>query len=84
MVKFYLAEIVLSVESLHKKNIIHRDLKPQNILLDSKGHVKLADFGLSEIGLAKKIKRKDEIPEEDIYNEKKIILPDVVKKNIVE
>lgn len=53
--QFYIAEIVLAVESLHKKNIVHRDLKPSNILLDATGHIKLADFGLSEVGLAIKI-----------------------------
>lgn len=45
--KFYLAEILLAIEHLHNSEIIHRDLKPENIVLDSKGHIKLTDFGLS-------------------------------------
>ena len=43
-----MAEIVLGVEYLHKNNIVHRDLKPENILIDSIGHLKLTDFGLSK------------------------------------
>lgn len=34
---FYLAEIVVSLEHLHRQGIIYRDLKPENILLDSRG-----------------------------------------------
>lgn len=44
--KFYIAEIIVSVESLHKMNYIHRDLKPDNILIGKVGHIKLSDFGL--------------------------------------
>jgi serine/threonine kinase 38 len=44
--RFYIAETILAIESVHKHNYIHRDLKPDNILLDKDGHVKLTDFGL--------------------------------------
>ena len=47
--KFYIIELVLALEFLHKNNMVYRDLKPENILLDDKGHVKLTDFGLSKI-----------------------------------
>jgi serine/threonine kinase 38 len=44
--RFYIAETILAVESVHKMNYIHRDLKPDNVLIDRFGHVKLSDFGL--------------------------------------
>jgi protein-serine/threonine kinase len=47
--KFYMIELVLALVFLHKNNMVYRDLKPENILLDSEGHVKLTDFGLSKI-----------------------------------
>jgi serine/threonine protein kinase len=45
--RFYIAELLLAIESLHKIGVLYRDLKPENILLDRDGHIKLADFGLS-------------------------------------
>uniref|UniRef100_A0ABK0LMU5 Ribosomal protein S6 kinase n=1 Tax=Rattus norvegicus TaxID=10116 RepID=A0ABK0LMU5_RAT len=47
-VKFYLAELALALDHLHRLGIVYRDLKPENILLDEIGHIKLTDFGLSK------------------------------------
>ncbi|XP_076667329.1 ribosomal protein S6 kinase 2 beta [Andrena cerasifolii] len=47
-VKFYLAELALALDHIHKLGIIYRDLKPENILLDTEGHISLTDFGLSK------------------------------------
>ena len=49
--KFYICEILLALEDLHKRDIIFRDLKPDNVVLDEQGHCKLTDFGLSKEGV---------------------------------
>uniref|UniRef100_A0A672R0I3 Serine/threonine-protein kinase MRCK alpha n=1 Tax=Sinocyclocheilus grahami TaxID=75366 RepID=A0A672R0I3_SINGR len=45
MAKFYLAEMVLAIDSVHQLHYVHRDIKPDNILMDMNGHIRLADFG---------------------------------------
>lgn len=47
--RFYLATIVLALKYLHSFNIIYRDLKPENLLLDSRGYLRLTDFGFAKI-----------------------------------
>lgn len=51
--KFYIAELILAIEHLHRNDIVYRDLKPENILLDANGHIALCDFGLSKANLTK-------------------------------
>ncbi|GBP39792.1 hypothetical protein EVAR_88292_1 [Eumeta japonica] len=46
MAVFYVAEVTLALEYLHKHNIVHRDLKPDNMLISKTGHIKLTDFDL--------------------------------------
>ncbi|XP_062869822.1 myotonin-protein kinase [Trichomycterus rosablanca] len=45
MAKFYLAEMVMAIDSVHRLGYVHRDVKPDNILLTADGHVRLGDFG---------------------------------------
>ena len=89
--RFYIAEIILCVDSLHKMNCIHRDLKPDNILIGEDGHLKLSDFGLSFISKERLFpltqNKKNEFPKEKLHssinsndNEEKNI-PDEENKN---
>ena len=70
--RFYIAEIILCVDSLHKMNCIHRDLKPDNILIGEDGHLKLSDFGLSFISNERLFpltqNKKNEFQKEKLHN----------------
>ena len=46
MSRFYIAETILAIETVHNLNYIHRDLKPDNLIIGKDGHIKLSDFGL--------------------------------------
>eukprot|EP00095_Tigriopus_kingsejongensis_P004076 maker-scaffold1580_size34946-snap-gene-0.8 protein:Tk04076 transcript:maker-scaffold1580_size34946-snap-gene-0.8-mRNA-1 annotation:"microtubule-associated serine threonine-protein kinase-like" len=68
MAMFYVAEIALALSYLHKRNIIHRDLKPDNILLTNRGHIKLTDFGLSQVKVDRELQIQDLIPNTPGYS----------------
>jgi tRNA A-37 threonylcarbamoyl transferase component Bud32 len=46
--KILMCELILAIKAMHSKNFIHRDIKVDNIFVDSDGHVKLGDFGLTK------------------------------------
>ena len=45
MAKFYIVEMIMAIDSIHRLRYVHRDIKPDNVLLDANGHIRLADFG---------------------------------------
>ncbi|KAG5927652.1 hypothetical protein E4U42_001974 [Claviceps africana] len=45
--RFYVAEMILAVEEVHRLKFIHRDIKPDNFLISASGHLKISDFGLA-------------------------------------
>ena len=52
--KFFIAQIIIAIGHLHKKNILYRDLKPENVLFNEDGYLLLADFGLAKMTASKK------------------------------
>ena len=48
LAKYLFKQIIEGIGYIHSKNILHRDIKLENILLDDKGHIKIADFGVGK------------------------------------
>ena len=54
-IKLYMKQLLEGTAYCHQSNVIHRDIKPENVFVNSKGELKLGDFGLSRpIGLPDK------------------------------
>ncbi|EPE32732.1 Protein kinase-like (PK-like) [Glarea lozoyensis ATCC 20868] len=46
-IKSFMHQLLLGIDFCHTNRVLHRDLKPQNLLINTKGQLKLADFGLA-------------------------------------
>ena len=46
--RFFICCLITSLEYIHSNNVIHRDIKPENLVLDSKGYLRLTDFGIAK------------------------------------
>jgi len=46
-IKSFMQQLLRGIHFCHDNRVLHRDLKPQNLLINTKGHLKLADFGLA-------------------------------------
>ena len=53
--------ILSALQHAHSNGIIHRDIKPQNILMQSDGHVKVADFGIARMANKNTLAKGDSV-----------------------
>ena len=73
--RFYASEMILALDYLHNMGVVYRDLKPENILIDSEGHIRLTDFGLSKAGLRENSNRT-----ESFCGTPEYLAPEIIKE----
>lgn len=47
VIKSFMFQLLKGIAFCHENRVLHRDLKPQNLLINKRGQLKLADFGLA-------------------------------------
>lgn len=76
--KLFIYHILCGLKYLHSCSVLHRDIKPGNILTDEEYNIKICDFGL-----ARCIKKEEEIEERIVDNHKKIDKEKLAKEGTV-
>jgi len=71
--------ILSALQHAHDNGIIHRDIKPQNVLVNTNGHIKVADFGIARITNTKTISKGDMVIGSVHYSS-----PEQARGNVVE
>ena len=74
LIAYIIKQILLGLKVIHKKSQIHRDLKSDNILLNKKGEVKIADFGYA-LQLT-----REKLDPKDIVGTPAWMAPELIKK----
>ena len=46
--RFFICNVLISLEYIHSQDIIHRDIKPENLVLDENGYARITDFGIAK------------------------------------
>ena len=51
-VKYYMYQVLKSIDHMHRNGIFHRDIKPENLVLDGRGYLRITDFGIARMWAA--------------------------------
>ena len=48
-VKYYMYQLIKSIDHMHRNGIFHRDIKPENLVFDEDGYLRITDLGIARV-----------------------------------